>query len=125
MATDLNPYVYRVQEIIRAVDGDTIECRISVGFGWSGTMSFRLAHIDTAEMRGVNASPAGREHWEFVKEWLENHSPLLVRTFKGSQSTVGIGDGHFGRWLAEFHSYDGYSLHEDLVIAFGESVRSK
>jgi endonuclease YncB( thermonuclease family) len=107
-------YAYRVKEVIRVVDGDTIDCRISLGFGLSAAFRFRLAGIDTPEMYGLNASKFGREAYEATKAWIEGCPDLIVRTLPTSNSTVGIGDGSFGRWAAEFISADGESLAEHL-----------
>lgn len=95
------PYEYRVKEIIRVVDGDTIDCVIDLGFGLSAAFRFRLAGIDTPEIYGKEASARGQEALEFTKTWLEARK-VLVRTTKSAPTTIGIGDGAFGRWLAEF-----------------------
>lgn len=110
-------YTYRVVEILRVVDGDTIDARASLGFGITAAFRFRLAGVDTPEMFGRYAVPEGKEAQDFTADWLNSH-PLLVRTYKSSQATVGIGDGAFGRWLADFIDADtGESLAAALIGA--------
>lgn len=104
LAGDGNIYLYRVLDILRVVDGDTIDARLSLGFGLTAAFRFRLADVDTPEIYGVNSSPEGHEAKEFVEHWLDR--PLLVETYKSSDSTVGIGDGAFGRWLGDFIDVD-------------------
>lgn len=94
-------YEYRVDHVHRVVDGDTIDCRISLGFGLSANFRFRLFGVDAPERYGPDASPEGQEATRFVEGWLAGRK-LIVRTFKSSDKTVGIGDGAFGRWLADF-----------------------
>ncbi len=109
------PYTYRVKEVLRVVDGDTFDLRITFGFGQDASLRFRLADIDTPEMYGRAASAKGREAAEYTADWLaDRDGRLVVRTFKGAQSTVGLGDGAFGRWLAAVVGPDGESLADAL-----------
>lgn len=101
-------YEYRVVEIIRVVDGDTVDCVISLGFGLTAAFRFRLFDFDAPETRGAQADPErGPAAARFAHEWLaQREGQLLVRTEKSSDATVGIGDGAFGRWLATFVDQD-------------------
>lgn len=101
-------YLYRVTEIIKVVDGDTIDLRLSLGFGLTAALRIRLAGVNAYEMFGARAEPRGKEAAAFVSAWLDERgngrtdtTGLYVRTYKTSQSTVGIGDGAFGRWAAD------------------------
>lgn len=113
-------YEYRLIEVLRVVDADTIDCRISAGFGIALAFRFRLAGIDTPEVYGREASARGTEAKEFTIDWLERAQamgPMRVVTFKGAVSTVGIGDGAFGRWLAAFVAADETDLASALRSA--------
>jgi micrococcal nuclease len=44
-------YEYRVKQVLRVVDGDTIDVDIDLGFDISFTSRVRLAGIDTPESR--------------------------------------------------------------------------
>ncbi len=114
----LEPYVYRVAEVLRVIDGDTVDLRISLGFGLEAAFRFRLAGVDAPETYGAGASAAGRQAAEFVANWLaDRDGQLVVRTHKGHPSTVGIGTGAFGRWLADVVDGDGASLADALRAA--------
>jgi endonuclease YncB( thermonuclease family) len=109
-------YTYKVLEIIKVVDGDTIDCRISVGFGVDMTFRFRVFGIDAVEKR----DPLGPAATEFSRFWLGRAlliGPLYVTTHKSSETTTGIGDGAFGRWLGDFHNAAGEHLGRELVDA--------
>jgi hypothetical protein len=111
----MRPYVYVVNEVTRVVDGDTVDCRIALGFGLEATFRFRVAGVDTPEVFGARATPEGVEASAFTERWLTARAgQLLVRTSKGNPSTAGIGDGAFGRWLGTFLGPDGESLADDL-----------
>lgn len=90
---------------MRVVDGDTVDCSIDLGFGLSGAFRFQLLGIDTPGLYGREASERGREALNFTRGWLAGRR-LVVRTTKGGPTTVGIGDSHFGRWMAEFIDAD-------------------
>lgn len=107
-------YEYRLVNVIRVVDGDTVDCRIDLGFGLQANFRFRLAFIDTPEVYGRQATARGQEATEFTKRWLVGHAVITVRTFKAATSTVGIGDGAFGRWLGAFVAANGDDLAADL-----------
>jgi endonuclease YncB( thermonuclease family) len=115
-------YEYELIEFLGAVDGDTVSCRIALGFGLSATFRFRLAGIDTAELR--DPDPTQRERAQAARSatasWFEQTRAMghriVVRTEKGAASTIGIGDGAFGRWLATFvDAVTGESLQEWLT----------
>lgn len=49
----VTPYTYRVRQIVRVVDGDTVDLRVDLGFHVEITERFRLAGIDTPELVGA------------------------------------------------------------------------
>lgn len=54
MALELNipDYTYRIKEVIRVIDGDTVDVMIDLGFYLSARKRIRFLNIDTYEMRG-------------------------------------------------------------------------
>lgn len=111
-------YTYRVLEVVRVVDGDTIDARLALGFSLTATFRFRLAAVDTPEVFGATATAKGAEASTFTKQWLTDHAAgLTARTYRGAASTVGIGDGAFGRWAASFVAADGTDLASALTTA--------
>jgi endonuclease YncB( thermonuclease family) len=96
-------YEYKVRDVLRVVDGDTVDARISLGFGQTATLRFRLTGVDAPEVYGPQASEEGKRIRDLVEDWLMARAGRLkVETYKGSAATVGLGDGAFGRWLADF-----------------------
>lgn len=113
-------YFYKLVELHNVVDGDTVDCRISYGFGQTGAFRFRVANIDTPEITGRYAEPAGHDAKRFTEAWLRGKlDRLMVQTFKASTATVGIGDGAFGRWLGEFIDKDSGEKLSDALRAAG------
>ena len=68
---DKDPYIYRVKQVLRVVDGDTIDADIDLGFDISLTKRVRLSGVDTPESRttDLKEKALGLE----VKEWLKKN----------------------------------------------------
>ena len=67
-------YIYRLLEIVRVVDGDTIDAIIDLGFGISITERIRLANVDAFEVRGEERTK-GLTAKEFVTRLLAGSIP--------------------------------------------------
>ena len=120
----LEPYVYEVAEVIRVVDGDTIDCRLALGFGLTAAFRFRLANVDTPETYGPLRVEAGKAATAFTDAWLgQRQDRLRARTFKGSRATVGLGDGAFGRWLADIWCWPTGEHLADALVAAGHVAK--
>jgi len=92
-------YEYRCN-IVRVVDGDTVDVDIDLGFGiWVRNERVRLYGIDTPESRTRNKveKKYGLYAKEFLKSILGNQS--VLRTKKDEE-------GKYGRILGEFIVYD-------------------
>lgn len=110
--------------VLRVVDGDTVDTAIDRGFGETSRLRIRLADVDAPERFGAKATPAGAEAARFVEEWLEARAGrLILRTDKGHPSTVGIGDGTFGRWLGNFYRFEAGENLADALVAAGHAAR--
>tara|TARA_R100000995_G_scaffold2232_1_gene1487 strand:- start:549 stop:932 length:384 start_codon:yes stop_codon:yes gene_type:complete len=87
-------YEYAIKEIVRVVDGDTVDIVIDLGFNLSKKERVRLAGIDTPESRtkDLEEKEMGLQAKEFLKRRLEEgfESGLRVKTEK---------DGKYGRML--------------------------
>jgi len=87
-------YEYRIKEIVKIVDGDTIDIIIDLGFSLTKKERVRLAGIDTPETRTKNLEEKklGIDAKEFVTRRLSDGEPsgLRVKTEK---------DGKYGRML--------------------------
>jgi micrococcal nuclease len=81
-------YEYRVKEVLKVVDGDTIDVVIDLGFDISFTSRVRLAGIDTPESRTKDAREKilGVEVKEYLKKALEGATDIVIRTEKVDSS---------------------------------------
>ena len=77
-------YEYRVKQVLRVVDGDTIDVDIDLGFDISFTSRVRLAGIDTPESRTTDKREKvlGLEVKQRLKELLSKSSSLVIKTEK-------------------------------------------
>jgi len=48
-------YTYRIKEVVRVIDGDTVDVLIDLGFYLSARKRIRFLNIDTYELRGGTA----------------------------------------------------------------------
>ena len=105
-------YEYRVKQVLKVVDGDTIDVVIDLGFDISYTSRVRLAGIDTPESRTTDAREKilGLEVKEYLKKALEGATDIVIRTEKADSSEK------YGRilgWL--FVNKETGSLNMELV----------
>jgi micrococcal nuclease len=79
---DRDPYIYRIKEIYKVVDGDTIDAAIDLGFDISLTKRIRLAGVDTPESRtsDANEKKYGLESKEWLKHRCEGAKDILIKT---------------------------------------------
>jgi micrococcal nuclease len=79
---DKDPYIYRIKQILRVIDGDTIDADIDLGFDISLTKRIRLAGVDTPESRTADANEKkyGLESKEWLKHKVENAQHILIKT---------------------------------------------
>lgn len=81
-------YEYRVKQVLRVVDGDTIDVDIDLGFNISYTQRVRLAGIDTPESRTTDKyeKALGLEVKKKLGELLKNANKIVIRTEKPDSS---------------------------------------
>ena len=77
-----DPYIYRIKQITRVIDGDTVDADIDLGFDISLTKRIRLAGIDTPESRtsDANEKKYGLEAKEWLKHALQDGKNILIKT---------------------------------------------
>ncbi len=100
-----NRYYYNC-EVIRIIDGDTVEARIDLGFDTQRIETLRLFGIDTPEIRGKE-----KEKGKIAKDWLENE---LKNADEVTIQTIKDKTGSFGRYLAVLFC-DGRNLNEQMI----------
>jgi len=117
-------YYFRVVEVTKVVDGDTVDVVVDCGFGIFKKERVRIAGIDTPEKRtkDLEEKALGIDATNYMKERLEGvihgDEELTIRTeLKG-------GVGKYGRLLGWIYSTDGdpeLSINEEM-IKFGYAL---
>ena len=81
-AAPKDPYIYRIKQVLKVVDGDTIDADIDLGFDISLTKRIRLAGVDTPESRTTdeNEKKLGLEAKEWLKHHLEGAKNIIIKT---------------------------------------------
>lgn len=81
-------FEYRVKQVIKVVDGDTIDVDIDLGFSISYSQRLRLAGIDTPESRTTDKfeKTLGIESKDYLKSKLKDAKDVVVRTEKPDSS---------------------------------------
>ena len=96
-----DPYIYRVKQVLRVVDGDTIDVDIDLGFDISLTKRVRLSGVDTPESRttDLKEKALGLE----VKEWLKKNldGKKNIPFWRDEKSSI-----DFARIFTEPRSFD-------------------
>lgn len=110
----LTPFIYKAQ-VIRVVDGDTVNCRIDLGFRSYAEHSIRLADIDAPELFSGEDRAAGAIAKSVVEQWVAagvdlaegDEWPFLLHSERA---------GGFGRWAGTlYRPQDDRSLNDWLV----------
>jgi micrococcal nuclease len=81
-------FEYRVKQVLKVVDGDTIDVDIDLGFSISYSQRLRLAGIDTPESRTTDKfeKTLGIESKDYLKHKLKDAKDVVVRTEKPDSS---------------------------------------
>lgn len=109
-------YEYRA-ELVRIIDGDTLELNVDLGFGVHKVDRFRLARINTPETYGVKKDSEEYQRGMLAKKAVEENFALAesitIETEKDKK-------GKYGRFIAEvfLHNWEGeWNLSDTLVDA--------
>lgn len=96
----LTEWSYRA-EVVRVVEGDTLELRLDLGFKTYRIIQVRLIGLDTPDGKLANT---------FAFSWVrQQRGEILIRSEKD-------GSGKYGQWLAEVWSRDqSKCLNADLI----------
>lgn len=72
-------YRYKA-DMVRPIDGDTLEVMFNLGFNIRFKQTVRLHGVNTPEIFGKHASEAGRKAAAFTAEWLSGAASLIVES---------------------------------------------
>ena len=106
-------YEYSIKEVVKVVDGDTIDVVIDLGFSIMYKDRIRLAGIDSPESRtkDLDEKALGIQAKDFLKNRLKSANKIVVRTEK-SDST-----GKYGRILGWIFLDDGHmSVNNEMIL---------
>ena len=103
-------YEYSLAGIKSIYDGDTFIAKVDLGFGVTKEEKFRMAHINTPELK-LDTYEAGKASRDYFRNRMEkafiDNKQIIVKTFRDSK-------GKYGRYLAEVF-IEGVSINEELV----------
>jgi len=97
MEFEIPTYTYRVKNVVRVVDGDTVDIDIDLGFYLTARKRIRMLDIDTDELRGGTIETKARAN--MAKERLE----VLLSTGDVYIKTKMDATGKYGRLLGTFY----------------------
>jgi len=105
-------YTYAA-ELVRVIDGDTVELDVDLGFGhWLRGQIMRLHGINTPETRTRDLEEKAKG--KAATEWLRNRlngEEIVVQSIQNKNSAS---HDSFGRWLAVLF-VDGKNINKELV----------
>lgn len=103
-------YEYKITQVLKVVDGDTLDVLIDVGFNMLRKERIRINRVDAPETNSKNEleKKLGQDAKEFVSEWVESQNNMTIKTFK---------DDKYGRILGEIYGDD--NCLNDLLIENG------
>lgn len=95
MATTTEPWTFRVRQVLKIVDGDTVDLQLDLGLRVYAEPRFRLIGIDTPERHGLTRA-MGDLAATTLAEMLRLAGPLEVLSY-------GEVDKYGGRWDGSVH----------------------
>ena len=100
-------YEYAIKEIVKVIDGDTVDIIIDLGFNLTKKERVRLAGIDCPETRTKDEEEKemGIEAKQFLRRRLNDCVNLKVKTEK---------DGKFGRMLGWIYCGE-TNINEEMI----------
>ena len=101
-------YEYAIKEIVKVIDGDTVDVCIDLGFNIFHIERLRLSGVDTPETLTKNKEEKkyGMEAKAYCAAWMKKQKQIKIRTLK---------DDKYGRILAEFIGDDNICLNDLLL----------
>ena len=101
-------YEYSVIQLLKIVDGDTVDVLLDLGFNIHKKERVRLSGIDAPESKTIdeNEKKFGLEAKEYITAWFVANPKSKIRTTK---------DDKYGRILGEFFGISVKGLSESLI----------
>lgn len=107
-------YEYKIAQVLKVVDGDTIDVAIDLGFDISVTKRVRLAGIDTPESRtkDLEEKAMGLEAKEYLAKALKSAKECVIKTELDET-------GKFGRVLGWIYLDGNHNSINNIMIQQG------
>lgn len=101
-------FSYRIKQVLKIVDGDTIDCIVDLGFDMMMEARIRLAGIDAPELRTRDTEE--KKFGMYAKEWLLNklNGDIIVTTEYDNEK------GKYGRILGTIW-VDGVNINHQMI----------
>ena len=110
-------YTYKVNQVLRVIDGDTVIVSIDLGFNLALTQTIRIKGINAPETRTTNLKEKARglAVKAFAETWLQD-KPLLIKTTKNDK---------YGRMLGDFICVEtGATFAEAVLVAISAELEA-
>ena len=105
-------------QVVRVVDGDTLDVSVDLGFRIYCRLRVRLAGINAPEVFGAKATQAGKEAAEFVVDWIASGSRIVLHSKRYDDREK------YGRVLAVVYRDDDPVSLNDAMLQAGKAVPS-
>lgn len=101
-------YEYKIAEVLKVYDGDTITVKVDLGFGIYKIETFRLSDLDAPEVRGEER-PEGLVSRDYLRERIAaaDVNEMTIKTVRDKK-------GKYGRYIAEFFINE-VSINKELI----------
>jgi len=118
-------FEYKLNNILKIVDGDTVDVSIDLGFNVTTIQRIRLSGVDTPETNSKNEleKNMGNEAKMFIINWVSLQKQMKIKTYKDDKygriigEIFGDNDQCINNLLIEkgyAWSYDGNTKNKDL-----------
>ena len=110
-------YTYKIKEVIKVIDGDTLDVLIDLGFSISIKSRIRLAGINAPETRtlDLNEKSKGLDAKSWLEEELKNQE-IIIKTVKEEK---------YGRMLGYLYTKNHSLTINERMILEGFAVKYK
>jgi micrococcal nuclease len=102
-------YEYKLNSVVKVVDGDTVDVSIDLGFSVTTVQRIRLIGVDTPETNTKDEleKTMGNEAKQYVTDWVSKQKQMHIKTTK---------DDKYGRMLGEIFGDDGHTINQLLLV---------
>ena len=101
-------YNYKIKEVIRVYDGDTVTVVVDQGFYNTKQIKVRLGRINTPEIRTRDLEEKKRGY--IARDYLRS----VIEDNKDNLTITSTGKGKYGRWIGELF-YGKTNINDELV----------